>query len=327
MDNILFALNAVLPIVLLIALGYGLKKIKFVTKEFLSVGNKLCFNVLLPCLLFYNIYQVENLSAIDWPSAVYCVVGIFIAFFIGFLLITFFVKDRSRKSVVWQCVFRSNYAIIGIPLAEMVGGDATLAALLSVFSIPVFNALAVMVLSMYNGDEGESKGEQFKKTLKGIAKNPLIHGVLVGLVVVAIRELFVMWDFSFRLKDIGFLYTSLKYISQITTPFALIVLGGQFEFVSFKNYKKEIVLATLTRTVIVPIVTIGIACFLFGFRGDSVAAFIALYASPVAVASAIMAREMGGDGDLAGALVVSTTVVSSVTLVALIYALKLLAFL
>ncbi len=327
MENILFALNAVLPIVLLIALGYGLKKIKLVSTEFLAVGNKLCFKVFLPCLLFFNIYKVENLSAIDWPSALYCVCGIFIAFFIGFVVMAIFVKDRKRKGAVWQCVFRSNYAIIGIPLVEMLGRDTTLAALLSVFSIPVFNILAVIVLSIYSGDETENKSVQFKKTLKGIAKNPLIHGVLLGIIVVAIRELFVMWGINFRLKDIKFLYTSVEYISKITTPFALIVLGGQFEFVSFKNYSKEIILATITRTVIVPLVTISIACFVFGFRGDSVASFIALYASPVAVASAIMAREMGSDGDLAGALVVSTTVFSSVTLVLLIYALKLLAFL
>lgn len=326
MDNILFALNAVLPIILLIALGYGLKKIKLLTPDFLSVGSKLCFKVFLPCLLFYNIYQVEDLSAIDWAATLYCVAGIFIAFLIGFAVVALFVKDRSRKSAVWQCVFRSNYAIIGIPLVEMLGRGTTLAALLSVFSIPIFNTLSVIVLSYYGGEK-ENRKAMLKKTVKGVITNPLIQGVLIGIAVVALRQLFVACGIGFRLKDIKFLYTSIEYISKATTPFALIVLGGQFEFVSFKNYRKEIIIGTVTRNVIVPVITLSIACFAFGFRGDAVASFIALYASPVAVASAIMAREMGADGDLAGAFVVSTTLFSAITLVAVIYALKALAFL
>ena len=137
-----------------------------------------------------------------------------------------------------------------------------------------------------------------------------------------VRQLFVTWGWTFRLSDIKFLYTSANYVSSLTTPLALVVLGGQFEFASFKNYTKQIIVATVARTVFIPAVFLTVACVVFGFRGADVATFVAIYGSPVAVASAIMAREMHGDGDLAGALVVSTTVVCTFTLIVMITVLK-----
>ena len=329
MDNVVFALNAVLPIVILIELGFILKKVGFFTKEFLSVANKFCFRVLLPTMLFMNIYKIESLADINWNTAIFCVVSIIVAFVIGLVLVKIFIPVRDQKGVVLQCVFRSNYAIIGIPLAEMIYGEAgkEVASLMSAFTIPVFNILAVIALTMYVTDdkaEGETvnAGAQIKKTLIGIAQNPLIHGVLAGVVVVLVRQLFVTWGWTFRLSDIKFLYTSANYVSSLTTPLALVVLGGQFEFASFKNYTKQIIVATVARTVFIPAVFLTVACVVFGFRGADVATFVAIYGSPVAVASAIMAREMHGDGDLAGALVVSTTVVCTFTLIVMITVLK-----
>ena len=323
MENIIFALNAVLPIVLLIALGYILRKVGFFNEGFLSVGNKLCFRVLLPTMLFMNVYKIESLADINWTTAVFCVASIVVAFFIGLIIVRLFIPVRDQKGVVLQCVFRSNYAIIGIPLAEMIFGEAgkQVASLMSAFTIPVFNILAVIALTMYMGDEQVESinvGKQIEKTLVGIAKNPLIIAVLSGVVVVLVRQLFIMWGWSFRFSDIKFLYTAANYVASLTTPLALIILGGQFEFESLKNYTKQIIIATVARTVFIPAVFLVVACVVFGFRGADVAAFVAIYGSPVAVASAIMAREMHGDGDLAGALVVSTTVVCAFTLVIMI---------
>jgi len=323
MENIVFALNAVLPIVLLIALGYALKKIGFFTKEFLSVGNKFCFRVLLPTTLFMNIYNIESLDSVNWTTALFCVASIIVAFIIGLIIVKIFIPAPRQKGVVLQCVFRSNYAIIGLPLAEMIFGAAgkQTAAIMSAFTIPVFNILAVVALTMFADEKEGEKTDgvaHLKKTLIGILKNPLIHGVILGVIVVLIRQAFVSLGFSFRLSDITFMYKAAEYVSALTTPLALIILGGQFELSAFGNYTKQIIVATVARTVLIPALFLTVACAVFGFRGADVATFVALYGSPVAVASAIMAREMHADGDLAGALVVSTTLVSTFTLVIMI---------
>ena len=326
MDNVIFALNAVLPIVLLIALGYILKKVGLFTEGFLSVANKFCFRVLLPTMLFMNIYKIDSLADVNWYTALFCVGSIFTAYVIGLIIVKIFTPKNEQKGVVLQCVFRSNYAIIGIPLAEMIFGEAgkQTAALMSAFTIPVFNILAVVALTMFVGGEGErpDTGEQIKKTLVGIVKNPLIIAVALGVTAVGIRQLFVYFGWLFRLSDITFLFTAANYVSSLTTPLALIVLGGQFEFTAISKNVKQVVVATVTRTVFIPALFLTLACAVFGFKGADVATFVAIYGSPVAVASAIMAREMNADGDLAGALVVSTTVVSTFTLIIIITVLK-----
>lgn len=337
METVIFALNAVLPIVALIALGYVLKKIGFLTEEFIAVGNRLCFRVLIPIMLFINVYKVESLSTLEIYPAVYAVAGIIGAALLGVILAAIFIKDRKQKSAVAQCVVRSNYAIIGIPLAVMmVGEEAEItASLLSVFVVPVFNVAAVIILSAYD-NEGLNFKQTVKKTILGILQNPLIHGVILGLIVVGIRTLFGLPAIlNLEITDpsiIGqssenplyFLYTALNYISMATTPVALIVLGGQFEFKTFKKDLKPIIVATIGRTVLVPAIFLTIAVLL-GFKGASIAALVAVFASPVAVASATMAKEMNSDGELATSLVVSTTVFSSITLILVVIILKALA--
>ncbi len=317
MSDLIFSANAVFPIVLLVFIGWVLKKIKLTTNEFLRVANKLTFNVLLPVLLFVNVYSIESFSSIDWTFVVYAVIAVLIVFFAAIPVSAAVTKNRGRRGALIQACFRSNYAIIGVPLATMLFGaeGAAAASVLSAFSIPLFNALAVITLSVYNDKIEKEQKLDLVKILKGIIKNPLIIGVFAGLVALFIRGVFVKADVTIRLSQIEFLFTALKYIGNSATPIALIVLGGQFEFSSVKGLKKEIIFGTLVRIVLVPLVFLSLALVLFpNMGGECYAALIALFGTPVAVSSAIMAREMNADGDLSGQLVVWTTLFSSVTL-------------
>ena len=76
MDLILIlttAANAVLPVVLLILLGYWLRRINFVTQDFVKIGNKLVFNLFLPAMLFLNVYDLEGFDTIAWDLVLYAV--------------------------------------------------------------------------------------------------------------------------------------------------------------------------------------------------------------------------------------------------------------
>ena len=184
MDTLLFALNAILPIILLILLGYLLKKKNFLDEGWFKKGNKLIFRVCLPCMLFVNVYSIESFTDINWSVVVYSEIAIFAAFFIGLVMVKLTVPDNRQKGVILQCVFRSNFAIIGLPLAESLGGveGKGIAAVLSAFSIPTFNILAVIALTMFVDSEDGHKAN-LKDVLIKIAKNPLIIGVVCGLVV------------------------------------------------------------------------------------------------------------------------------------------------
>ena len=185
--------------------------------------------------------------------------------------------------------------------------------MLSAFAVPLFNVLAVISLSLFGKDENGRIN--VKKMILGILKNPLIDSIALGAVFLLIRALFVKCDIDFRLSDVTWLYDGvLAKLSAVATPLALVALGADFEFSKITSMKREIILGTVIRVVIVPIIGLGTALALGCFWGAEIAAFVAVFATPVAVSSVPMAQQMGADSALAGQLVVFTTVSSALTI-------------
>lgn len=318
------AFNAVVPILLLILLGYILRRMGFLNDNFLSIGKKLVFNVCLPVMLFVNIYDTEGFSSIKWDVVLYVLAIIVLFFIISFAVAVSATKIPERRGVLMQCFYRSNFAIIGLPLASALGGSEamSMAAVLSAFSIPVFNIFAVISLTVFLDD---SKGGKIdlKGILLNIAKNPLIIGVVSGLVCLGLRQLQTeIWGrvvLSLS-RDLKFLYKTLEHLKSVTSPFALIVLGGQFEFSAVKGMFKEIAVGTVCRLIFAPLLGIGMAVLLsaktpwFSCGVNEYPGMIALFGSPVAVSSAVMAGAMNNDEQLATQLVVWTSIGSILTI-------------
>lgn len=338
-DILVTSINAVVPIILLILLGYLLRRFKFLNDNFIKLGNKFVFRVCLPCMLFINVYDsMQSFADVNWAVVLYAVIAICVIFGLGLLTAVLTTKKRDRRGVILQCSFRSNFAIIGLTLVDRLGGDTGIAGIVSAFSIPVFNVLAVVALSIFTEKEvleeradekiasakPEKGGSGIKNIILNIIKNPLIIGVVLGLLCVAVREIeraCCGGEVPFRLDtQLKFLYTALKDLKAIASPLALIVLGGQFEFSAVKGMSKEIIVGTVWRIVIAPLIGIGVAYLLseytglFTFGPEIYPTLIALFGTPVAVSSAIMAREMKNDEQLATQLVVWTSICSIVTI-------------
>lgn len=320
----LFAFNAVMPIVLLILSGYFLKRIKLFNDNFLGVANKFVFNAALPVLLFFNVYNIKDLGEIEWSTVIFAVMVILLLFAAGLLYSVFFIKDKKQKGVVWQSFFRSNFAIIGLPLSASIGGEQGIAtaSILSAFSIPLFNALAAVSLSVFVPAEGKNR-ISVKDIVLRVVKNPLIIGVFAGFIVLVIRQ-FIPTDASGELvfsvkNNLPFIYDFTDMFSGIASPLALIVLGGQFRFDAVKSLRKQIIPATLARIAFAPVLGIILAVMLskytdyFNFTAAHYASFVALFGSPVAVSSAIMANQMNNDGQLANQILVWTSIFSVFT--------------
>ena len=317
------ATNAILPIILLILIGYALRQSGFLTEAFLKNGNRLTFRVLLPVTLFINVYNIENFDRINWPVVIYCVGMVCLIFLLGMFTLVRVTKVPQRKGVLLQCFFRSNFAIIGLPLAAALGGAeaSAITSVISAFTIPVFNVLAVVALTIYTKDQSGKK-HSIGGMVRSICSNYMIWGTLLGMLMLAARSAQLSYCgqvvFSLR-QHLPFLYSTLSQLKSITTPFALLVLGGQFSFSALRGMAKEIVAGTLGRIVIAPLLGIGIAALLsictnlIHFGPDEYPALIALFGSPTAVSSAIMAGEMGNDEQLATQLVVWTSLLSIIT--------------
>ena len=322
MTDFLFAVNATSPIVIMVLVGYFLKRIGMLDMGVAKVLNKLVFRVFLPAMLFLNMYKIESLADVDFGFVWYTIIATVILFLIAVGTVILFTKENAKRGALLQSVFRANYALVGIPLAtSLFGAEGAIAAtVLSAFIIPVFNSLAVIGLCIFSPDKKPS----VKKILLGIAKNPLIQSIAMGFVALGIRAVFVRCGVAFRLTDIEPVYKTLNNLSSVATPLALLVLGAQFEMSAIPQLKKYIAFGVIARNLVVPAVGIAVAYFIGAFTGAHFATFVAVFCTPVAVSSVPMAQEMDADVSLAGQLVIWSTVFSAFSIFIASYILKVL---
>lgn len=330
------AFNAIAPIVALMALGYWLRRKQFFDPSFLERGNKLVFRLLLPGLLFANVYDIEGFASIPWDVVIYAISIALALFLLGMGIGIVMTKVPERRGVVAQSVFRANMAIVGLPLASTLGGQEATAvvSVISAFSIALFNILAVIALTVFL-DSGTGRKISPLKLLKDIVTNPPIIGILLGFGCMLLRGLQIrLWGspvFTIR-EDLPFLYTTVSHLRSVLTPFALLILGGQFSFSAIGNMRRELVTGTLCRLVLAPLLGLSLAVFLdakgiIHCGATEFPALIALLGSPVAVGSDTMASQMGNDAQLATQLVVWSSVFSIITLFLTVCAMMLLGYL
>lgn len=312
MENLLLSFNIVLPLFLCMLLGYFLRRIRIFDDLALSKLNKAVFKVFLPIYLFNNIYTTDLGAAFNGRLILFAVLGALGLFLILMLVIPLLEKENSRRGVIIQAIFRSNFALFGIPLAISLCGEekAGPTSLLVGIIVPIYNVLAVITLETFRGGKPD-----VKKILKGIATNLLIIFSLLGIVL-NLTGLVIPPAVHKAIKDLG----------AIATPLSLVVLGGSFVFSHVAGNWKPLLLGVSGRLIFAPLifVTLGV---LFGFRNEFLAPILIMFGAPAAVSSFTMAEQMGGDGELAAQLVVLTSAFSVLTIFLWIFGLKQLGFL
>ena len=307
MENFVISANAILPMFLVMALGYGTRRLGWIRREEISAINKIAFRIFLPCLLYYNVYCSDLSGSFDPLLMAYAVGGVLLTFglSLGYTLLT--EKLPERRGVMIQGMFRSNYVIMGIPVATaLLGADqlGTVSILIAVV-VPLFNMLSVVVLEVFRGQKPKPL-----HILGQIAKNPLVIGSVLGILTLAA---------GIRLPHI--LEQTIQNISAIASPLQLFLLGAFFQFSGLKTYRRELVTVSAAKLIVAPGLFLGLGALL-GFRGVAFVSLIGVFASPTAVNSFTMAQQMGGDAELAGDIVVTTSAVSIPTMFLWIFLFK-----
>ena len=307
MENLMISANAVLPMCLIMALGYGTRRLGWIRREEISAINKIAFRIFLPCLLYYNVYCSDLSGSFDPLLMAYAVGGVLLTFglSLGYTLLT--EKLPERRGVMIQGMFRSNYVIMGIPVATaLLGADqlGTVSILIAIV-VPLFNMLSVVVLEVFRGQKPKPL-----HILGQIAKNPLVIGSVLGILTLAA---------GIRLPHI--LEQTIQNISAIASPLQLFLLGAFFQFSGLKTYRRELVTVSAAKLIVAPGLFLGLGALL-GFRGVAFVSLIGVFASPTAVNSFTMAQQMGGDAELAGDIVVTTSAVSILTMFLWIFLFK-----
>ncbi|GGY67498.1 transporter [Cellvibrio zantedeschiae] len=297
-----FAFSVTAPIFVMLVLGIILKRKAMITDNFIKIASQLVYNIGLPVMLFTtcataHFGEMADRNVLIAFSAMTAIV------FAGSLLTAHWhCEDPRDQGVFIQGAFRGNLVILGLAFCANAYGEhgLAIAALPVAMTVVFYNVLSVYVLNRSLHPANSS----LKPTLIGIAKNPLIIAIFLGLIINA-----VALPLPKVLLDSG------KYLSQMVLPLALICIGGALDISRFRTLDSATLSATAWKLFLSPIIACAIAIVL-GVRGESLAILFLLAASPTATISFVMVQAMNGNTKLAANIIVQTTLGSMLTVTA-----------
>jgi len=298
LEILTFSFGATMPIVLCMALGLFCRYRGLLEIEMAEKLGTFCFQVLLPGLIFYNIYNIDFATEFSPPLMLFAVTAHVVLIAVLCLILFPACKDRAKAAGFVHLCYRSNYSMIGIALVtNMFGsGGARIAFMLIPVTLILFNVAAVVLFSFAQVGPGGPPGAQAREICVNVLTNPLI----VSSVVATLLSLS-------PLSLPGVLYDTSRSLALMAIPFCLIVIGAQINVQALRDNARVVVWLSCVRLVAVPLVMLPIAVA-FGFRGAELAALFAVYASPAAAASAIMAQKYNIYPEIAMQVLTATTI-------------------
>lgn len=286
MQYFIISFQIIFPILVYMGIGILIRQIKLIDEKAFAQINKLVFRVFLPVKLFLDIYSSDFKRAFQPKLIAYVLVAVFCAYIIVWCVVKRLVKDRKDAPVIIQGIYRSNYVLFGMSIAASMYPEADLGVIsvMAAFAVPVFNILAVILFEVWRG-EGQVS---IPHLLKGVVTNNLVIGSVLGLLFLGL---------GIRLPQ--FVLKPLDELGSVATPLAIICVGATLTFSALKKYAKYITYMVVGRLVVIPAIFVTLA-IAFGFRELELAGLFLVFASPIANSSYPMAKELGGNGELAG---------------------------
>ena len=312
MENLIFSLNATIPIFLLMVLGVFFKKTGLFQENMINGINQFVFKVTLPVLLFGDLAKQDFAKAWNGKFVAFCFVVTLVSISLVALM-SMALKDKSQRGEFIQGAYRSSAAVLGIAFITNIYGNSGMAPLMIIGSVPLYNIMAVVVLSFTNPDQGGMSPALIKKTLKGIVTNPIILGILSG----------ALWS-VLRLPMPTILAKTVSNLSGLTTPLGLMAMGASFQWSEAKSGMGPAFVASFMKLIGLCMLFLPVAVLL-GFREAELIAILVMLGSSTTVSSYVMARNMGHSGVLSSSIVAITTLGSAFSLTFWLYVMKSLA--
>ena len=300
MDVILISAKAILPLFAFMMLGFWIKKRDLLSETATRQINILVFRFFLPIMCAETIYKANLREDVELLPVLMVTFGIIGIFMLSWLIVPRFIKDKTQIPVMIQGIYKSNYAILGIPIAISIYGAENIGvvSVIAVILVPLNNALSAFIFERYTG-----KATSGSKLILNIIRNPLVLGSLAGLILNLTGIVIPDWILSGIFSKLG----------AMATPLSMIALGASFVFSQIRTYRRPLFWACLAKLVLVPSLIIPLSIIL-GARGAGLVGITIYAASPNAVNSYSTAVAMGGDADLANEIVVMTSLLSMITM-------------
>ena len=281
MSNLIYSINATLPIFLLIILGKVLKTTKIINDEFTKTADRYVFRIALPALLFSDLTENNVGSAFDGKYVLFCFSVTIFSIAVLWGLTEKFMKNEEQKGAFIQGSYRSSAAILGLAFINNMYDSVGMAPLMIIGCVPLYNIFAVIILTL-KGDNGGKK-PNMKETFINVMKNPILLSILIALPFALLNLHFP----SFVNKAIG-------SVANTATPLALISIGASFEGKKALKKMKPTLLASFIKLILLAGLFLPLAVF-FGYRNQELMALLVMLGSPTTVSSYIMAKNTDSD--------------------------------
>lgn len=313
MENLIFSLNATIPIFLVMVIGYILKNMKFLDEPFVKTLNSFNFKITLPVLLFRDIAGSDFLEVWDGKYVLFCFLVTLFCIAFTWIITSKVYHKKDQVGEFVQASYRSSAAVLGIAFIQNIYGTSGMAPLMIIGTVPLYNIAAVLILS-FTGPESEGlRPAALKKSVKGILTNPIIIGIAAGMIASL-----------FQIHFPAIISKTVNSIAVLATPLALMGLGAGFEGKKALAEIKPTLVCSFVKLMLWPALFLPAAALL-GFRDEKMVALLVMLGSPTTVSCYIMAKSMKHPGILTSSVVVATTFLSSVTLTFWLYLLKFLS--
>ena len=306
MENLIFSLNATLPVFLVMVAGGILGKLGFLPKEFCKASDKLTFKVTLPIMLFLDVADVDMAHDFEPKFVLFCFGATLISILVIWALARTFMRDKTIIGEFVQASYRSSAAVLGVAFIQNIYGDAGMAPLMILGSVPLFNIFAVLIL-MIESPQEQHEAPRPAQLLYGVITNPILLGIIAGTIFSLLPvELPVIAE------------KTLDSLASLTTPLALLSIGASFEGPKALKKAGPTLVAALIKTVGLSAIFIPCALAL-GFREKELIALLIMLGSPTTPSSYVMAKNMGHEGVLTASAIAATTLLCALTLTGWIF--------
>ena len=295
MSMVVLGLNTVVPLFVIMGIGYIVKLFGIINDKGIAAINRLLFWVFLPAILFVSVYETNLKEVFDFKIILYSMIGTTLIFLISFALVPKLVSKRNKCGVIIQALIRGNEVYYGFPVVVSLIGHEYLGlmSIVVAFAVIAYNAYSVIALEYFKGDR-----VNLPRMFKNLFTNPLIIATIVSALLV--------------LGNMGInpmIMRGLSSIADVASPLALFLLGASFTFSSSRKYIKDIFWVALFKLIIIPAIVL-FSTYAMGFSNPGIVILFVTFGVPTAVSSYSMAMELKADHELAGQIVVFTSLIS-----------------
>ena len=309
MNNLIFSLNATMPVFLMMVLGYVLKKLNWIDEEFATKINSFVFHVPLPVLVFKDLATVDFMEVWDTKFVIFCFLATLLSILLAIVISNVW-KDKSIQGEFVQASYRSSAAILGIAFIQNIYGNAGMGPLMVVASVPLYNVAAVLILTLLGKEQKRMDKALLIKTIRGIVTNPIIIGIVLGFV----------WSLL-RIPMPYIMEKTVTNVANIATPLGLMAMGAAFDWKKAFAKMKPALTATVIKLVGFVLIFLPLAIRM-GFREEKLVALLVMFGSATTISCYVMAKNMGHEGTLTSSVVMLTTLFCAFTLTGWLFVLR-----